>query len=271
MLAMATGVWLLSGPSRADDPELAPSEAPVEAPTDEAPIALPIEAARTPEQQLRAAIRDYQLGRRSEARDLLVDLVTDNYSEDHALRQQARVYLGEILYVGGDQEGARRFFEQVLTEDPSFEIDPYRHPPDVCGYFNYVRAYIAPTGTPDPILVARRPAPALSWIPFGAWQLKNHRPLKGVAYLLTGAASGTGSLVVWSILRSDHGWRQGDEDERKRLQRLEYLGYGLTSTFYATALISLIDSQVAWRQEAASSPSPSPLALGPQLRFSGRF
>ena len=54
------------------------------------------------------------------------------------IRQESIVYIAEILYIQGDKESANDFFEQLLMDDPKYQIDRFRHPPDVCGYFDFV-------------------------------------------------------------------------------------------------------------------------------------
>jgi class 3 adenylate cyclase len=87
-------------------------------------------------QRLDEAVRAYQVGQREEARRLLVDLVLAPPPGDPTLLLEARIYLGELLYTEGDEEGARRFFEQVLQIDPLYIIDPFRHPPDITSFFD---------------------------------------------------------------------------------------------------------------------------------------
>ena len=50
------------------------------------------------------------------------------------IRQESIVYIAELLYIQGDKDSAKRFFEQLLMEEPNYHIDRFRHPPDVCGY-----------------------------------------------------------------------------------------------------------------------------------------
>lgn len=232
------------------------------------PVAPPPPNAR---ERLDQAVRAYQLGKRQQARDILVALVNDPAIEDTQIRQQARIYLGELLYVSGDEEGARRFFELVLDDDPTYIIDPFRHPPDVCGYFNYVRSYKVPVtggGTllPDPL---ERPAvPGLAWAPFGVYHLSEGAPLRGTLYALGGTAAGTASLLLFYRLSGDRSWPEGDEIERARLRRLKLAQYGTTAGFYGLWGVSIVDAHTHWRRrhplEAATLPAPA-------LNLSGRF
>lgn len=269
-----------------DDPPPAGEEAPGEASTPTAgtdtPAELPAaqpstggageaEAAPDPQALLDQAVRAYQLGKRQEARDMLVALVSDLDLEDARIRQQARIYLGELMYVSGDEEGARRFFELVLEDDPSFIIDPFRHPPDVCGYFNYVRSYMVPVSTGGPELpgpLVRPPVPRVAWAPFGVYHLSEGAPLRGTLYALGGTAAGTASLLLFYRLSGDRSWQEGDTIERDRLRRLKLAQYGTTAGFYGLWGVSIVDAHSHWRRRNPPAAAALPL---PAVHLSGRF
>ena len=107
-------------------------------------------APASPSDDLDAAVRAYQLGRREEARQRFAAIVLDPAPMDAAVRQEARIYLGELSFTDGDQEGARTLFAAVFNEDAAAQIDPFRHPPDVCLFFEYVRLSRPPPPKPVP-------------------------------------------------------------------------------------------------------------------------
>ncbi len=237
----------------------------------------PATVAQAAQTRLDEAVRSYQLGKRLEARDALVALVNDPRLEDARIRQTARIYLGELLYVSGDKDGAQRFFELVLEEDPSYIIDPYRHPPDVCGHFNYVRSYKVPVGSGGPDLLPtleRESAPASAWAPFGVYHFTRGKPLRGSIYAATTSAAGVVSLVLAYRLAGDRTWTEGDGVELQRLRRLKLAQYTAGGSFYALWGITVLDAHVHWQRgqrDLTAAPPTSSLGLSPGFVVRGRF
>lgn len=93
---------------------------------------------------LQSAIRSYQLRQRDQAIQQLAALALDE-DAPHYIRQEARIYLAEDRFFQDDREGADGFFEQVVRAEPGYQIDRFRHPPDVCAQFDLVRATVLPT------------------------------------------------------------------------------------------------------------------------------
>ncbi len=222
----------------------------------------------TARQRLDTAWRNYQLGKRELARTELAELVTDTDVEDLAIRQQARIYLGELLYVQDDEEGARRFFEQVLHEDPDYTIDPFRHPPDVVGFFTYVRSYVVPIAPPvDPVGTLQYPrAPISTWGPFGAYHLTHHAPRRGSLYLVGGLATAATSVILFGVLQSDRTYGDDEEAEFLRLRRLKAAQYSATGSFYVLWTVSVYDANSHWRRNRKPIGQATPT-----VSLSGRF
>ena len=109
---------------------------------------------------LHTATRNYQLRRRDLAIQQLAALALDEDAPLH-VRQEARIYLAEDRFFQDDLDGADSFFEQVIRAEPDYQIDRFRHPPDVCAQFDLVRATVLPTLPPPPPLLK----PPLAWGP----------------------------------------------------------------------------------------------------------
>src|SRR6185503_6188207 len=90
-------VWLaLVGTGRAADPDAV-----------RAPDATTEQDARSEQARLEDAVSRYQSGRWDSALIALTAIISDP-TVSRAVQQEARVYLGEVQYTRGDQEGARK-------------------------------------------------------------------------------------------------------------------------------------------------------------------
>ena len=212
-------------------------------------VGQPHHLAESPAAKLDEAVRLYQTGSHDDAKQILSGLVNDPALVDEGLRQRARVYLGEVLYLQGNKEEARRFFEAVLLQDPAYVIDPFAHPPDVCGFFETIRAYIRPVPTvaapptvPEPI---GRP-PMSTYIGFGAYQFQSGRPGLGAAMASTQATLGAISLASFYGLTSNNTWQL--DGERTSLEKRRALQWAATAGFYGAWAWSVIDAQRHWRR-----------------------
>jgi len=236
------------------------------------------------EARLDQAVRYYQLGERDEARRILAALVVaPTLSAD--LRQDARVYLAEILLVDGDKEGARGFLKQVLREDPAYTIDLFRHTPEVAGEFDYVKALLAPVGPPeepppptDPVIITM---PTSVWSPFGRYHFAHRRPVRGLIYFTGVTTTAVASGFMWGMV---HGERRYFVDDtvaqtldELNLRQLRWVQWSATGAFYAFWGASVIDAQIHWRKvgmKAAVKPTVGAMRGGPPtggLRLTGTF
>jgi hypothetical protein len=216
-------------------------------------------------------VRAYQASRSDDAQALLAGLVNDETYDNVQVRQQARVYLGEVLYRGDEQEAARRIFERVLTEDPSYRIDPFRHPPDVCGFFETIRAYIQPP--PPKVVRPVRPLPSIGYVGFGLYQLQHGRKGIGVAMLTTQTLAGILSAATFGHLLDSRFYPTGGYDQTSALRTVQWSS---TSVFWGTWVWSVLDAGSHWRSKATPAPADSPVPTllpppGMQLQVSGSF
>jgi tetratricopeptide (TPR) repeat protein len=219
------------------------------------------------------AVRAYQLGQRDDARSAFAALAVEPEAPA-ALRQEARVYLGELLYTEGDEDGARRFFEQVLLADPAYTLDPFTHPPDVCGYFDYVRAYLGPAKPPPveppPPVPVRLPAtPPSAFLPLGVYQLREGRTGAGLGLLGSQLAFVGSNAALWVLLALDHSYTAGDAAEERRLKAMRAWTGVTAAGFYTSWVWGMSDATRHWRRVAgpramqaqqSAGPPPSPPA-----------
>ena len=205
-------------------------------------------AAPAPADRLNEAVRIYQTGAPKHAQTLLAGIVNDPSYEDEPLRQRARVFLGEVLYLQQSEEEARRIFETVLTLEPNYIIDPFQHPPDVCGFFETIRTYIRPNEESETILTAPvPPTPFNAYLGFGIYQLKHKERSLGTAMAIGQTTFGIISAIMFTGLLDDRGFTVGVEDERKAVQARKYTQWAATTGFYGFWGWSAIDANRHWR------------------------
>lgn len=212
--------------------------------------------APSPSDDLDAAVRAYQLGRREEARQRFAAIVLDPAPMDPAVRQEARIYLGELSFTDGDQEGARTLFTAVFNEDPAAQIDPFRHPPDVCLFFEYVRLSRPPPPkpAPPPLQVLARP-PISAWAPFGAYQFGHNQKARGAAYAGGQALLLTTNIVMVTLLAQDHAFPVGDLAQERALNQTRVVGFAAGTSFYVLWATSILDAHGHWRRGALAPRS----------------
>lgn len=280
------------GPPDPGPPDGAPADPPAEgdaepagAAGDEAPSASPapeppvLAVTPTPEALLEEAVRRYQFGERDAAQGMFADLVLDEAAAI-GVRQEARVYLGELLFVAGDKEAARRFFEQVLQQDPTYTVDAFLHPPDVVGFFQYVRAYhtAPPDREPGPSLPQAPtlvpPSPLSAMMGHGVYHFRHGKPGRGVLYLGLQGGFLAVDAALWAGLLTDRSFQEGDEVERTRLNRNRTLTGVMAAGYWSTWLAAAVDANLHWRRvegpARARAASSSPVVL-PPLQVRGSF
>ncbi|MDG1482086.1 MAG: hypothetical protein P8R54_21015 [Myxococcota bacterium] len=245
---------ILGSPASAIPPESPASATTGEEGQQPAPEPLP-EPPRlqTPAERLEEAVLNYQTNRHGLAMQQLAILSIDP-DIDASVRQDARVYLGELLYIQGDTEGAKQLFEQVLIEDSGYEIDRFRHPPDVCGHFEYVRTYIVPTSTPTPPAMVIRPLPPAGYAPFAAYQFK-HTTSGRWPLFLGQIGFGVSSAALFGVLLSNRSYLETDTDAQQRVAVLRATQFTTTAGFYGMWLLSGLDARRHWRVNLAVQPA----------------
>ncbi len=217
----------------------------------------PFAGLATRRQQLKEAVQRYQLGEFEAALASLADLVVaPNISE--SLRREARVYMAELLLTQGDREGAELFFRKVLSEDRTAELDPFRHPPDVIGFFQYVKAKLdaevpAPQAASPVTAAPPAPVPRAPWttaVPFGAYHFSQRRPIGGTAWFFTHAALIGTSAVTLTLLATDNGAPAELQryDDYLAVRRANWVSSGLAVAALAGYYV---DVGLHWKQTKA--------------------
>jgi hypothetical protein len=209
------------------------------------------------EDRLEEAVAEYQSGRWDAAQVALTLLMSDS-NVSPPVQQEARVYLGEVLYFRGDDEGARKIFEQVLSIDPDFQVDPFRHPPEILAQFEIARSSVAPFPKP-PAFDTKFGA---TFIPFGGYHLSHSKPVKGATLLVTQAATLAVSVTMFVALYPEEArtYEVGSEkEERVKLQR--GVQVGTAAVFWGSVIYGVLDAQHLWRTERADSASGMPIGL----------
>jgi tetratricopeptide (TPR) repeat protein len=206
----------------------------------------------TPESRLNDALHLYQRGDASMARRALARFINDPSMADETLRQRARVYLGEVLYQQQNEEEARRIFEAVLTLNPQYTIDPFAHPPDVCGFFETVRAYIVPVA-PTVAQAPPPPLPSSAYMGFGVYHFQAGDPRSGTKIAIAQTTVGLVSLVTFAGLLDDRKYTTGPGTlEALNLRR--GLQWSATAAFYGIWAWSITDSKRHWRANLGIKP-----------------
>lgn len=208
----------------------------------------------TPAERLNLALSQYQQGQGTTAQHELAKLVNDPSVTDEQLRQRARVYLGEVLYLHQNEEEARRVFEVVLTLDPGYTIDPFAHPPDVCGFFETVRAYIVTPAAQS--LAASAPPPTSAFMGFGVYHFQTNQGRKGTRIALAQTTAGLVSLVGFAGLLDDRRYLNED-DKLSSLQLRRGIQWGSTAAFYAVWAWAIADANQHWRANVSLQPMNS--------------
>ena len=199
-------------------------------------------------ERLEAGVRLYQTGKAERAAAMFAALVNDPSLNQPDLRQQARLYLGEVHYSQQNQEEARRLFEAVLMVDPNFVMDPFAHPPDVTGFFETIRAYIRPTTPPPPQITDSAPVPktpASAFYGFGIYQLSHGDKRMGTTLAIGQSVFAIVSIASFAGLLGNHAW--ATKDERSRLQTQKIVQWSSTAGFYGLWVWSAVDAKRHWR------------------------
>jgi len=263
---------------------LALAQTPPESPGD------PVEsaAALAFHDQLGAAKTAINRGANSRALALLEELSERLHSGEQpplSIAQEALVFLGDLRYLDGDQDGAREVFHEVLLADPAHVISPYHHTQDVRAFFALVREQVEDeiAQRPDPIPIpppAPPPLPLVGYAPFGIPQLSEGRATSGVVFGGLQIAFAATSISTYILIDRANGPadRPGGHPfnwTREEIpQRVRALRYGVqwpsSALFYATWVASVIDANQYWnRSHRAARPVVylTPNSIGMAGRF----
>lgn len=265
-LAMAQDVpddgGAVSAPHGATEPPVEGSAAPVDAPASplDEPVTAPFDAV------LAEAERLYLAGDPNAAAGLLDVLhrrLQIGETVDEQLADESLTYLGEIELGRGDYDGMAKVFREILEKDPDAPINPYRHPPEVVGYFEQVRGVIrreiaARTVVEPP--VGRHRAPLWTLAPLGIPQLAEGDTARGLAFAGAQGLLGVVSVAMGAHLRAingtygdPHQWPAAEyEAERRRIQTQRYaVQWPATFAFYGLWAVSAVDGYQRFAPPAA--------------------
>ena len=210
---------------------------------DEPPSAAPA----SEQERLEQAVAEYQSGRWDDAQGALAGLMSDS-TVSQPVQQEARVYLGEILYVRGDTEAARKIFEQVLTIDPDFQVDPFRHPPEILAQFEIARSSVAPYPRPEPF----RTKFSSTFQPFGLYHLQHERPVMGATLLVTQVGLvAAGSILWFGLLPVEERTYVVGSPEEQSIKLRHTLGPVCGWSAVGIYMLGFLDAQRDWRSERA--------------------
>jgi len=202
---------------------------------------------------LAEAVANYQTNLHGLAMQQFAALTVDTNAPPE-LRQEARIFLGEILYVQGDPDGAQRLFEQVLLENIEYQIDRFTHPPDVCGHFEYVRAYLVPTVSVEPVAMVVAPPPISAFAPFGVYHFRFNT--RGRWPLIVGqTAFGLSSAALFVHLWRDHSYIEGDLQRQNQLFSLKAAQWSATFGYFGLWMYGSWDARRHWRINMAIQPA----------------
>ena len=201
---------------------------------------LPIQEALV---DLNKAVQEYQLGNRPDALQALLTLATDpQYPK--SIQLESRIYIAEILYLEGNIDGARQYFLEVLAIDPSYSIDRFRHPPDICIEFDSLKSQLRQQPKETPLINKNYWS---RFAPFAVYQFRHDRLWKGIIYGGLQLGSGVASLTLFNYLSQNPGYNTNDTEEQERLQTILQLQRASSISFYSVWLLSSLDAQRHWQ------------------------
>lgn len=222
-------------------------------------------APKTPEEQLQDAVYRYQAVGAKSAILTLNDLASDP-RVPREVRHEALIYIGEI-YLFDEQVGkATDAFSEVIVADPTFQVDHFRHPPEVGVFFLELRQQLIPTlKPPAPPPTIAVPALYYEW---GEWPT-SERLLFGTETLF--AAGATGLNVYLLINRTSF---DDDEEDRARAAQLRATQLSFFGGYVGTHLWRTLRArrhhQQTWRADlllGQASLDEPPLMLSVEARF----
>lgn len=203
---------------------------------------------------LNDAVESYQMGNRTEALQALLSIATDaQYPQ--TIQQEARIYIGEILYLEGNIDGAREYFMETLVTDAEYNIDRFRHPPEICAEFDLVNAQFRQrTPQAPPIIESNRKWTRFA--PFGMYQMQRGQTWKGLIYGGTQLTTGVSSIVLFNYLTQNPGYNANDTANQQHLENMLRLQRGSAIAFYSVWILSSIDAQRDWQIDGDSTLTP---------------
>jgi hypothetical protein len=195
---------------------------------------------------LNQAVQFYQMSDRSEAMQRFLS-VAMNDSYPQSVRQESRIYMAEILLMEGNTDGARTFIQDTLNNDFNYQIDRFRHPPEICNFFDEIKA-IMPQIKPieeAPIEIRTYP-PASVFLPLGIHQISRKQYLKGIACSSSQIILGSGTIWMKSYI--DVQRVDADSEDEARINNVILGQWGVSALFYITWAGCSFDAYLSWKK-----------------------
>jgi hypothetical protein len=162
---------------------------------------------------------------------------------------EARLFLGEVLFVLGRRDEARAIFEALLSENPDTKMSLLEHDPEVIDLFEVVRASIpGPIGPEPPVLfdIPRRPR---SWIlPFGIPQALAGDDRGWPVQLAGQGGCGTLALSSYLLHRTWIGTSDVRQQDLALSVTLKAVNYASHACFIAFYVGSQVRATRTWRE-----------------------
>lgn len=171
--------------------------------------------------ELDAAIQAFLDGDTADAKTRLQGLLARGPELEAPIRRDALAYLGDILFTEDGAPAARNVLEALLDEDGEYRMDPIKHPPEVCAFFEDLRLSRIPVAPPLKIEPPkRRPFPYLALLPGGVYYYTDHKPVTGVVVggLQLGAL--VTNVVLYSQIQNHALVPRDDPDAEAEFNRL---------------------------------------------------
>jgi hypothetical protein len=252
------GLWAMLGVALAD-------------PGDEAAAPPPTAAAEASARaEVERAARLYAEGDPAQARALLQALLAAGTDLPSALRAEALAWLGDILYGEDGASAAAGVFRTLLDEAPTWRMDPYVHPPEVCAFFaDLQRERERPVVTePPPVVRPERiePFSAAVFVPGGYLQFRRGRVVSGVTVATVQAASlGVSAWMYLQLSGAADVEQRSDEASARR--DLQFANWTVAGVGWLAYLVP-----IAVEASRAGSAPPLRVAFGPAaVRVTGAF
>ncbi len=183
---------------------------------------------------------------------------------------EARLYLGEVLFVLDRPADARRTFEAALLDHPDATMGLLEHDPDVADLFRAVKAELQARRPVVPVEPDLPPRPRWTYLPYGIGHLRKGDSPRFLLYGGGQLAFATVAAVTWAVHRRT--WPGPvEEEEINNSLRVKAVNYGATLGFVAVYLASQVDAGRRWRAEQRARLDLTPTRDGAAVGVRGRF
>lgn len=196
---------------------------------------------------LNQAVQFYQMSDRTEAMQRFLS-ISMNESYPESVRQEARIYMAEILLIEGNADGARTFIEEILRANPAYDIDRFRHPPEICSFFDEIKEALPKPQEEDKQPELRLNPPTLVFLPLGAHHFREKKWIKATVCSSAQLLLAGGSLGMRGYLQTNQNPKAPTEIEAT-LQAVLIGQYSVTTLFYISWIGCSADAYLGWRRE----------------------